>query len=364
MRAPAAPAATAQADATIDAGERLSRSPTAALLVVGVACGPEGLGLLSPSALLALDPAVPVALAILGVLAGVSLPVLRAATTRVVTAATLEAAVAMACVGGTMVLAWRLDLLPAMGSVAAFCTVCAVAASSSLLLPRADRSSRGALHVVIEAGVLVPIVLGGVALAVFREASAPRAILLMTQAIGAVLLLAVAAWLLVGSATTEVERRLFTIAAVMVVGGAADFLSLSALLGGFVAGAAWHALGGPARDALRADAHYVRQPFLAMVLVLAGANAHLSAEAIALAGLYAFSRAAAKLIGARLASRVAQNMPAGVGRRLLSPGVFGVAFALNAHRAAGLALALDVVVLGTIVADAVAGIVRRERTGA
>ena len=212
----------------------------------------------------------------------------------------------------------------------------------------------------------MPIVLGGVALAVFREASAPRAILLMAQAIGAVLLLAVAVWLLVGSATTDIERRLFTIAAVMVVGGAADYLSLSALLGGFVAGAAWHALDGAARDALRADAHYVRQPFLAMVLVLAGANAHLSAEAIALAGLYAFARAAGKLIGAALASRVALNMPSGVGRRLLSPGVFGVAFALNAHRAAGpgLALALDVVVLGTILADAVAGIVQRDRTAA
>ena len=72
-------------------------------------------------------------------------------------------------------------------------------------------------------------------------------------------------------------------------------------------------------------------------------------------------------MGALMAARIAPGgMPAGVGRLLLSPGVFGVAFALNALRAAGpsLALALDVVVLGTIVADALAGIVRREETGA
>jgi len=251
--------------------------------------------------------------------------------------------------------------------VAEFCTVCAVAAASSLLLPRGDQSNRGALHLVIEAGVLVPIVLGGVALAVFREASAAQAVLLTAQAIGAVLLLAVAAWLLVASATSDTERRLFTIAAVMVVGGAADYLSLSALLGGFVAGAAWHGLDGPARDALREDVRYVRQPFLAMVLVLAGANAHVSAPAIALAGVYAFARAAGKLTGAMMAVRVApRGMPAGVGRLLLSPGVFGVAFALNALRAAGpgLALALDVVVLGTIVADGLAGIVRRKEPAA
>jgi hypothetical protein len=43
-----------------------------------------------------------------------------------------------------------------------------------------------------------------------------------------------------------------------------------------------------------------------------------------------------------------------------------VAFALNALRAAGpgLALALDVVVLGTIVADGLAGIVRRKEPAA
>jgi hypothetical protein len=361
-----APAVGAQADA-IDAGERPSRSPTAVLLAVGVACGPQGLGFLSPSALLALDPAMPIALAILGVLVGLSVAGLRVATARVLAAAAFEAAVAMAAVAGALVLAWRYQLLPVMASVAGFCTVCAVAAASSLLLPRGDHSSRGALHLVIEAGVLVPIVLGGVALALFREASVVLAILLTAQAIGAVLLLTVAAWLLVGSATSDTERRLFTIAAVMVVGGAADYLSLSALLGGFVAGAAWHGLNGPARDALREDLRYVRQPFLAMVLVLAGANAHVSASAIALAGVYAFARAAGKMIGAMMAARVDPGgMPAGVGRLLLSPGIFGVAFALNALRAVGpsLSLALDVVVLGTILADAVAGILRREEPGA
>ena len=367
MRTSPAPAMAAQVDATIDAPERPSRSPTAALLAAGVACGPQGLGFLSGSALLALDPAMPVALAILGALVGLSAAGLRVATGRVVAAATFEAAVAMAAVAGAIVLAWWLELLPAMPSVAEFCTVCAVAAASSLLLPRGDHSNRGALHLVIEAGVLVPIVIGGVALALFREASVLQAILLTAQAIGAVLLLAVAAWLLISSATSDTERRLFTIAAVIVVGGAADYLSLSALLGGFVAGAAWHGLNGPARDALRDDVRYVRQPFLAMVLVLAGANAHVSAPAIALAAVYAFARAAGKLVGAMMAARVAPGgVPAGVGRLLLSPGIFGVAFALNALRAVGptLSLALDVVVLGTIVADAVAGILRREERAA
>ena len=79
-------------------------------------------------------------------------------------------------------------------------------------------------------------------------------------------------------------------------------------------------------------------------------------DALLLGGLYAAARAAGKVAGSALASRVSPSFPKGAGWRLLSPGVFGVAFALNARRAVGpdLALALDVVTLGTIAADLLA----------
>ena len=45
---------------------------TAALLVFGIAIGPHGLNLLSPSVLLLIDPGVAMALAMLGVFVGLS----------------------------------------------------------------------------------------------------------------------------------------------------------------------------------------------------------------------------------------------------------------------------------------------------
>lgn len=357
------PASPVDATDQVDAPRRLPRSPTAALLALGLAVGPQGLGLLSPGALTSLDQATPVALAILGVLGGLSIARLRAAGQRVMTATALEAAVTMVSVAAWMGAVVWLALVPGMARGVEVAVVCMVAAASSLLLPQADDGrGRDQLALVVEAGVVVPIVVGGLALAAFREGTMLGALLLGGQALGAVLMLAVASWLLVGTATSETERRVFTVAAVMLIGGAADYLSLSALLAGFLAGAIWHTLAGTARDLLRTDILYVRQPFVALVLVLAGAHARVSIAALALAALYAAARASGKLVGAALARRVAfPGFPDGAGWRLLSPGVFGVAFTLNALRAVGpdLALALDVVTLGTIAADVLAGVVGR-----
>jgi hypothetical protein len=352
----------AEVQSAPEAAERPSRSPTAMLLAIGLACGPQGLGLLTPGALTSLDQATPVALAILGALGGLSVGRLRDAGSRLVQATTLDAALTMASVGAWIGAAFWLQLVPGVLFGQAFSVVCMVAAASSLLLPRGDdRPGSDQLALVSEAGVIVPIVVGGVALAVFREHTIVGTALLVAQAAGAVLMLAVAAWLLVGSASSDIERRVFTVAAVMLVGGAADYLSLSALLGGFLAGAAWHVLAGAARDGLREDILYVRQPFVAVVLLLAGANTWVSVDALLLGGLYAAARAAGKVAGSALASQVSPSFPKAAGWRLLSPGVFGVAFALNARRAVGpdLALALDVVTLGTIAADLLADVAQR-----
>jgi hypothetical protein len=359
----ASPVGAGSAVHAVDVPGRPPRSPTAVLLVLGLAVGPQGLGLLSPGALSSLDQATPVALAILGVLGGLSIARLHAAGRRLVAATLLETSVTMASVLAWIGVAVWLAVVPGLPYGIEMAVVCMVAAASSLLLPRTDDGrSRDPLTLVVEAGVVVPIIVGGVVLAAFRENTMLGALLLGGQALGAVLMLAVASWLLVGSATSETERRVFTVAAVMLIGGAADYLSLSALLGGFLAGAVWHTLAGPARDLLRTDVLYVRQPFVAVVLVLAGAHTRLSAEAAVLACLYAAARASGKLAGVGLARRtVFPGFPEGAGWRLLSPGVFGVAFALNALRAVGpeLALALDVVTLGTIAADFLAGAVRR-----
>ena len=70
-------------------------APVALLLAAGIACGPQGMNLLSPAALALLDPVVPVALAALGVLVGLSVSDRRTDGPRTLGAAWLAAAVTL-----------------------------------------------------------------------------------------------------------------------------------------------------------------------------------------------------------------------------------------------------------------------------
>src|SRR3990172_13014351 len=96
---------------------------------------------------------------------------------------------------------------------------------------------------VIERGVLLPIVAGGLVLAWLRAGSSVGAVTLAAQASGVTLALAAAGWLLLTRASSETEERVFAIAVLLLIGGVADALSVSALLGGLVAGVFWRYAG-------------------------------------------------------------------------------------------------------------------------
>ena len=81
--------------------------PVVLLLLIGMALGPHALALLTPAALAAIDPTLPVALAVLGVQLGLTLPLQRAAQQPgLVRAAALESLVAaFPVIVGTLFLA-------------------------------------------------------------------------------------------------------------------------------------------------------------------------------------------------------------------------------------------------------------------
>ena len=58
----------------------------------------------------------------------------------------------------------------------------------------------------------------------------------------------------------------------LLVGGLADYLSLSALTSGLVAGLFWQRAGGPAAESLRRDLGYLQHPLVVLLLVTAGAR--------------------------------------------------------------------------------------------
>jgi len=184
-----------------------------ALLVAGVALGPHGLNLLTPSVVLLLDPIVAMALALTGVFVGLNIDMSR---------------------------------------------------------PRPDAS-------------VAIATLGGAAIVFSREASPAALFLIVLAMAGIALIVAFASWLLVGQTESEREQQVFVVGALLLIGGAAAYLSLSALFAGLFAGALWSAAGDLARARIVKELDYFQHPLVVMLLLVTGATITTYVEAAVLA---------------------------------------------------------------------------------
>jgi hypothetical protein len=338
------------------------------LLVAGVVLGPDGLGLLSRTVLEIVDPAVPVALVALGTIVGLHSSVQGRREKRLLAAATTEAAVTTAIVtagllltslvGGAIVLGGDGGMLPPL-FVALALGICAAPSAAAAWHPPAGGVITERIG---DLGALLPIALGGAALAWVRAPSATDALLLTLQACGVALVIAAAAWLLIGGAESDSEQRVFTVAFLLLLGGAAEYLSLSALLSGLIAGLFLERVGGPGRDAVSRHVLQFERPLIALVLLVVGARVDLPPAWIALGVMFLLLRMGAKLAAGRVAVRVAGVVaPERLGPALLSPGPLGLAFALNALHATGpdAAAVLAVAAIGTVGSELVAAVAQR-----
>lgn len=337
--------------------------PVALLLLMGMAIGPRGIGLLSADALAFLDPMLPVTLAALGVLIGLGVSVYRSHDGHLLAIAGIEAGLTTLVVAiGTMLIAPALMTVTGLplGMLGAIAGICA---ATSSIVPTGNPAEPGERsNHVIELDVLLAIMFGGLVLASIRENSFILTLSWAGQACVVVLMLATAGWLLLTQSGSDTEQRVFTVASLLLVGGAADYLSLSALLGGLLGGVLWQRAGGQARESMRRDALYVQHPLLVLLLLVAGASVEFGPASLGLAIVYVLLRTAGKLAGGWTARRfVPTAVPHQLSLRLLSPGVFGVAFALNTVRVAGpeSSVLLTVAVLGTIGSELFAGLVDR-----
>ena len=145
--------------------------------------------------------------------------------------------------------------------------------------------------------MLLPIAAGGLMLAWLRAGSRIGTLALVAQASGITLALATAGWLLLTRTTSETEERVFAISALLLVGGVADALGLSALFGGLVAGLFWRYTGGRPRETVRRDVLFVQHPLLVVVLLVAGARAELAPASLALGAAYVVLRVVGTLAG-------------------------------------------------------------------
>jgi hypothetical protein len=302
--------------------------PGALVILAGGAAGPSGLGLLSPPVLESLDPALPVALAALGVSVGIGFNLRIGRDWSALAATSVRAAVTMAVAGVGIALLTR---------------VWAAALGPPAWL-------NGAVTAISASDDPLAVLLGGIALAFLRAGTPAAAATLMGAATAVTLVIAAAGWLLLSRSEPGAEQRIFVIALLLLLGGASEYLALSALTAGFVAGVFWEAAGGSTITAIRRDVLYVQDPLIALVLLVSGARLVVSPVVLALGVVYFALRVVGTTAGSEVARRFVPSWRGDNGSTGLSPGIVGVAFALNALRAAGsdAAIVLSIVVIGVV----------------
>jgi hypothetical protein len=317
------------------------------LLLCGAAAGPHGLAILTQPVLSFLDPAAPVALAVFGIVAAMRIQTTDDEAKGNVTGAALQAAITGITVAGAFLL---LPPNASTGEPFAGWNVAAVtlgiAAATSL-----DAED-----------CILPVIAGGLLLAFARETSSIRALLITLEAGAIAAVIAGSGWLLLSRTSAVDEHRVSTMGSALLLGGAADYLSMSALLFGLTAGGCWRLANSAVREHIRRDVAYVAHSLLALVLVMAGAHAVFSIPVFAIAVGYTVVRASGKLTGRWILDRVFPAGPRPTIQVLMTPGAFGVAFALNVVRAMGSDFepVLSVVVIGTVASSFIAALSRPE----
>lgn len=213
----------------------MAATTSALVLLLGIAAGPYGLNLLSPSVLLLIDPLIVMALAMLGVFIGLGIDVQR---------------------------------------------------------PR-----RGSPKLVVKSATTAPAVLafiGGVVMAALRDGAPVAQVSIALGIAGVAIVVAFAGWLLVGQADSDREQQVFVVGTLLLIGGGAAYTSLSTVFAGLLAGIVWSSGGDLARARIVQHLDYFQHPLIVVMLLVAGSSVTFSLEALAVlvivAALHAVGR--------------------------------------------------------------------------
>lgn len=314
-------------------GLRPATAPVTLYVPLGIILGPGGIGLVSPAVLGHLDAVISVALATLGLFIGVAAATQGGARKRLLIASSAEAGVTMLAVAGAILFllgVWGLPLaLPAV-TVALALGISAAASGA----PSGDVGDEGARRVAVRVADLddvFPILVGAVVVASLGSSEMPAALGVLAT-VGTALLVAVAGWLLL-ERSEGAERGVYVLGTIALLGGCAAYLQTSPLLAGLVAGWFWALTSGQTDRVVVHELRKVQNPLVVLLLVAAGAGLEVSLQGVWLFAPYVVFRIAGKLIGGWLASRIAPAVaPSDLGAYLITPGVIGIAFALNVQQ--------------------------------
>jgi hypothetical protein len=343
-------------------GLRASAAPALTFILVGVIIGPQGLDLLTTTAIFRLDPVVSVALAALGIFAGLGLGAMRTPSApRLLLAASVEAAITIAVVSGVMYIFLTRWAMPLSIDAALFAAVVGICACASAATRPGDGTAREARYAsrVVDMDDVPVVVLG--TLVVSAAANTPLLTgTLFTAAAGVAV--GVAGWLLFERARSEAERGVFVAGAVLLLGGTGAYLGTSPLLSGCAAALVWVRTPGRADLIIESDLRRLQHPLVALLLIVAGASIQWNLALLWIAAPLVMLRLIGKLLASTAAARLVR-VPAGMlAIVLVPPGVLGVALALNVDQVLGTSdtLLLSGVTVATGISELIAMLLPHE----
>jgi hypothetical protein len=307
--------------------------PVSAYVPLGFLLGPSVANVLSADVLAHLDAVVSVALATLGVFVGLAVASQTRASVRLFAAASIESGVTVAVVAGSLLFLLRQWHLPLVehAAIVAIVLGTAAAASAAGTVEGGERiGDRIATHVADLDDVL-PILIAAVAV---RCVAAPPELSLAAAAALALpitigFVVGVVGWLLFEPAD-PVERGVFVLGALAMLGGGAAYAGVSPLMAGAVSGILWRLAPGRADDIIATDLRKFHHPLVLLLLIDAGAQVTPDAIGVWLFAPFVVFRMTGKILGGWVASRLFPSLAAeALGAYLVPPGVIGIAAALN-----------------------------------
>lgn len=315
-------------------GLRPLTAPVMLLVPIGALLGPSGAAIITRDALTHLDVVISIALATLGVFIGIALGTQTGRVKRLVTAATVESSVTVLAVAAAAFFLLRSWNLPLEVAPAVAALVLGIAASASAAPFSTNDRAREIAARVADLDDVLPIVAGAVVLS-FAASGAEQVARDLSIATFAGVAAGVSGWLLFEH-TDVAERGVFVLGTLALLGGIAAFLGTSPLVAGLVAGFIWARTPGHTDRLAADDLHKVQHALVVLLLFTAGASLTPEMAGIWLFAPYVLFRIAGKLLGGWLASRIASGVaPSDLGAYLITPGVLGIAFALNVQQVAG-----------------------------
>jgi hypothetical protein len=324
-------------------------APAVVFVPLGVLMGPAFLNLLSRNVLVHLDVVVSVGLAVLGVFVGMALKLPSARDRALLVAGCIESFITIAFVTAALwylLVQWGMPLLLPAPLAALTLGICAAASSAESVEISSDEKHRTATRIA-DLDDALPILVGGVVVALIASTDRTHindALMSAGRTCLAGLAIAVAGWLLFERAHSAVERGVFIIGTLVLLGGSAAYLSGSPLLAGMIAGLFWTWTPGRAEQMVRESLAKFQHPLIVLMLLVAGANCRLTVAAIWLLAPLVLFRLAGKLAGGWVAARLREEVtPGDLGTYLIAPGLLGIAFALNVHQMGGALGGTDII---------------------